>query len=166
MVHLPVFRRALSTKLPDMKPYVICHMVTSVDGRIWGSRWRPKANVVSVERNIEAADRNLGAVDEFKGIAESRGKQHSPGLQSDDDEVIESLISLDDFVGHAFGGPLHVICSHDPGAGNKNAPIWGRKASFAFSHVRGPSCPSGPHGTRLTIRRRLYRVLANRACYR
>jgi len=29
-----------------MKPYVLCHMVTSVDGRIWGSRWRPKSNVV------------------------------------------------------------------------------------------------------------------------
>ena len=29
-----------------MKPYVICHMVSSIDGRIWGSRWRPKANVV------------------------------------------------------------------------------------------------------------------------
>ena len=29
-----------------MKPYVICHMVTSVDGRVWGSRWRPRANVV------------------------------------------------------------------------------------------------------------------------
>jgi riboflavin biosynthesis pyrimidine reductase len=29
-----------------MKPYVICHMITSVDGRIWGSRWRPKANIV------------------------------------------------------------------------------------------------------------------------
>lgn len=29
-----------------MKPYVICHMVTSVDGRIWGSRWRPRSNVV------------------------------------------------------------------------------------------------------------------------
>ena len=28
------------------KPYVLCHMVCSVDGRIWGSRWRPKANVV------------------------------------------------------------------------------------------------------------------------
>lgn len=27
-------------------PYVLCHMVCSVDGRIWGSRWRPKANVV------------------------------------------------------------------------------------------------------------------------
>ncbi|NQW51725.1 MAG: RibD family protein [Rhodospirillales bacterium] len=29
-----------------MKPYVLCHMVSSVDGRIWGSRWRPKANIV------------------------------------------------------------------------------------------------------------------------
>ena len=29
-----------------MKPYVICHMVSSVDGRIWGSRQRPKANLV------------------------------------------------------------------------------------------------------------------------
>jgi riboflavin biosynthesis pyrimidine reductase len=27
-----------------MKPYVICHMVTSIDGRIWGSRWRPSEN--------------------------------------------------------------------------------------------------------------------------
>jgi riboflavin biosynthesis pyrimidine reductase len=35
-----------SAKLPRMKPYVICHMVCSVDGRIWGSRQRPKGNVV------------------------------------------------------------------------------------------------------------------------
>jgi riboflavin biosynthesis pyrimidine reductase len=27
-----------------MKPYVICHMNTSIDGRIWHSRWRPSAN--------------------------------------------------------------------------------------------------------------------------
>lgn len=25
-----------------MKPYVICHMITSVDGRILQSRWRPE----------------------------------------------------------------------------------------------------------------------------
>jgi hypothetical protein len=25
-----------------MKPYVICHMNSSVDGRILGSRWRPE----------------------------------------------------------------------------------------------------------------------------
>ena len=27
-----------------MKPYVICHMNASVDGRILGSRWRPSEN--------------------------------------------------------------------------------------------------------------------------
>jgi riboflavin biosynthesis pyrimidine reductase len=27
-----------------MKPYVICHMNSSVDGRAWGSRWRPVEN--------------------------------------------------------------------------------------------------------------------------
>jgi riboflavin biosynthesis pyrimidine reductase len=27
-----------------MKPYVICHMNSSIDGRIWHSRWRPSAN--------------------------------------------------------------------------------------------------------------------------
>src|ERR1700736_4552499 len=27
-----------------MKPYVICHMVSSVDGRILGGRWRPSGN--------------------------------------------------------------------------------------------------------------------------
>ena len=29
-----------------MKPYVICHMVTSIDGRVWASRWRPEQNRV------------------------------------------------------------------------------------------------------------------------
>jgi riboflavin biosynthesis pyrimidine reductase len=27
-----------------MKPYVICHMNTSIDGRTWSSRWRPAEN--------------------------------------------------------------------------------------------------------------------------
>lgn len=27
-----------------MKPYVICHMNTSIDGRTWVSRWRPAEN--------------------------------------------------------------------------------------------------------------------------
>lgn len=29
-----------------MKPYVLCHMLCSIDGRILGSRWRPTGNVV------------------------------------------------------------------------------------------------------------------------
>ena len=30
-----------------MKPYVICHMNSSIDGRAWGSRWRPAQNRMS-----------------------------------------------------------------------------------------------------------------------
>ncbi|HTZ34390.1 MAG TPA: RibD family protein [Stellaceae bacterium] len=30
-----------------MKPYVVCHMNASVDGRIWHSRWRPAENRMS-----------------------------------------------------------------------------------------------------------------------
>src|SRR6266516_1425607 len=42
-------RRPLRGKLrpgcgAEMKPYVICHMNSSVDGRILGSRWRPAEN--------------------------------------------------------------------------------------------------------------------------
>ncbi len=29
-----------------MKPYVMCHMASSIDGKTWGSRWRPKGNVI------------------------------------------------------------------------------------------------------------------------
>src|SRR5262245_30327211 len=28
----------------EMKPHVICHMVSSIDGRILGSTWRPQSN--------------------------------------------------------------------------------------------------------------------------
>jgi len=30
-----------------MKPYVICHMNSIIDGRILGSRWRPAENRVA-----------------------------------------------------------------------------------------------------------------------
>jgi riboflavin biosynthesis pyrimidine reductase len=30
-----------------MKPYVICHMNTSIDGRTWGSRWLPAENLMA-----------------------------------------------------------------------------------------------------------------------
>ena len=40
-----------------MKPYVICHMNSSVDGRILGSRWRPSENRMAglFERNTKSS---------------------------------------------------------------------------------------------------------------
>ena len=41
-----------------MKPYVICHMNSSVDGRILGSRWRPVENRMA--RLFERLHEQLG----------------------------------------------------------------------------------------------------------
>src|SRR5207249_10989805 len=37
-------RRWRHSRGAEMKPYVICHMNASIDGRILGSRWRPAEN--------------------------------------------------------------------------------------------------------------------------
>ena len=50
-----------------MKPYVICHMNSSVDGRILGSRWRPSEN------------RMAGL---FERIHEKLGGGSEPGLET------------------------------------------------------------------------------------
>lgn len=69
-----------------MKPYVICHMVTSVDGRIWGSRWRPKGNVIPnlFERLHDQLVEELGGASWLCGrvtaqeFARGKGKVYPP----------------------------------------------------------------------------------------
>lgn len=69
-----------------MKPYVLCHMVTSVDGRIWGSRWRPKGNVIPnlFERLHDQLVEELGGASWLCGrvtaqeFARGKGKVYPP----------------------------------------------------------------------------------------
>jgi len=69
-----------------MKPYVLCHMVSSVDGRIWGSRWRPRANVVPnlFERLHDQLVEELGGASWLCGritaqeFARGKGKVYPP----------------------------------------------------------------------------------------
>ena len=69
-----------------MKPHVLCHMVTSVDGRIWGSRWRPKGNVVPglFERLHDQLVEELGVASWLCGrvtaqeFARGKGKVYPP----------------------------------------------------------------------------------------
>lgn len=69
-----------------MKPYVLCHMVASVDGRIWGSRWRPKANVIPnlFERLHDQLVEELGGASWLCGrvtaqeFARGKGKVYPP----------------------------------------------------------------------------------------
>lgn len=69
-----------------MKPYVLCHMVSSVDGRIWGSRWRPKSNVIPnlFERLHDQLVEELGGASWLCGrvtaqeFARGKGKVYPP----------------------------------------------------------------------------------------
>ena len=84
-------------------------------------------------------------------------ERDAAGLQADQDDVVETVVVLDDLVGHPPDGPLHVVGRHDPLPGNKNAPVRGRQSTFAFSHgasqpPQWSSCPYGPHRTRFTVR--------------
>ena len=73
-----------------MKPYVICHMVSSVDGRIWGSRWRPKANVVPnlFETLHDQMGGGLLAVRPGDGAGIRQGQ--GAGLSADRPEVLRA----------------------------------------------------------------------------
>ena len=73
-----------------MKPYVLCHMVSSVDGRIWGSRWRPKGNVIPnlFERLHDQLVEELGGASWLCGrvtaqeFARGKGKVYPPTTET------------------------------------------------------------------------------------
>ena len=65
-------------------------------------------------------------------------ERDAAGLQADEDDVVEPVVVLDDLVGHAPHGPLHVLGIHHPFPGNKNAPVRGRQSTFSFSHCTSP----------------------------
>src|ERR1700674_3574872 len=62
----------------EMKPYVICHMNASVDGRILGSRWRPAENRMAglFERLHEPARRRSWLIGRVTGRGSAKGDSH------------------------------------------------------------------------------------------
>ena len=64
-----------------MKPYVICHMVTSIDGRIWASRWRPEQNRVPglFERLHERLGNGSWLIGRVTGSEYAKGKTYPDG---------------------------------------------------------------------------------------
>ena len=101
-------------------------------------KYGAQPDVIAVEGHINAAHRDFNPFDLSQSRSESTGKRDTPGLQSDEDNIVETMVAFDDLVRHAPGGPLHVFCGHYPGSGNKNASIGRRQSSFAFSQVPQP----------------------------
>src|SRR5436305_8338924 len=62
-----------------MKPYVICHMNASVDGRILGSRWRPAENRMAglFERLHERLGGGSWLIGRVTGSEYSRAESYS-----------------------------------------------------------------------------------------
>jgi riboflavin biosynthesis pyrimidine reductase len=64
-----------------MKPHVICHMTSSVDGRTLGSRWRPDGKLSSVlfERLHDELDGDAWLVGRVTGQEFAKGKAYPAG---------------------------------------------------------------------------------------
>src|SRR5215472_1703286 len=62
-----------------MKPYVICHMNASVDGRILGSRWRPAENRMAglFERLHDQLGGGSWLIGRVTGSEYAKGKAYS-----------------------------------------------------------------------------------------
>ena len=49
------------------------------------------------------------------GLAQHPGQRHAPALHPQQDQVVDALVGLDDLVGHALDGPVHLAGVHDHG---------------------------------------------------
>ena len=95
------------------------HVVDQHDGRAVRStrdvgdrlgQHRPQADVVAVEGDVERADRRRRCPrSRLRASASRCGERHAAGLQADQHDVVEAVVALDDLVGHAGDGPLHVV---------------------------------------------------------
>lgn len=72
-----------------MKPYIVCHMVASIDGRILQSRWHPQSNEVSLAV-VPVVDGAQGAPSVFDSTG-LEGEARAPIVQMalDSCEVLE-----------------------------------------------------------------------------
>ena len=57
------------------------------------------AQVVAVHRHVEAADGHVGALDLGHRGAETLGERHAAGRDAEQDEVVGTLVALEDLVG-------------------------------------------------------------------
>ncbi len=95
---------------------------------------RAQADVIAVEGDVEGAQGDVGLLDLVQVVHQQPGQPDAAGLETDDHHLVESVVALDDLVGHAPHGPTDVVGAHHLGAGMKNAPVRGRDTAFAFGH--------------------------------
>jgi hypothetical protein len=63
--------------------------------------------VVAVERDVEDADRHVGAGDLVDGGGQAPGQRHAAGADADEGQLLDAAVALDDLVGDAGQRPRH-----------------------------------------------------------
>ncbi len=94
----------------------------------------PDPDVISEQRDVEGADLQSGSLDLCEYIGDGLGQGHSPGLEPDQLDRGESVVGLDDLMGHTSNRPGDSIGVHHPGVGAEDAPVGRCSATLAFGH--------------------------------
>jgi hypothetical protein len=94
----------------------------------------PDPDVVAVEGDVEHAHRHRRGLHLLQDLGQPEGEGDATGLESDDDDIVETTISFDDFVGDTGDRPLDVLGSENLDPRNKDPTSrWGQPA-FSFGH--------------------------------
>jgi len=96
--------------------------------------YRSKSDVISIKRHVERADWRSVSFNFEKEFAESLGDQDATGLQSNQDDIFEAAVSLDDFVRHSKNGTAEVVCIQNVRMRHKYGPQGARMSSLSISH--------------------------------
>jgi hypothetical protein len=86
--------------------------------RTTGWRVRSAAEVVTVEGDVELADRRPHALVLADRVCQTLSQGHAPALDADECQPIGPAVLLDDFVADADERPAHIVGGHDLAAGH------------------------------------------------
>ena len=107
-----------------------------------------RGQIVAVEGDVQGALGHLDALDLPDGLGQHAGQGHAAPLDAQQHQVVDALVGLDDLVGHALDGPVHLAGVHDHGFFGEihDAPRVGGSGAVA-------ALGTGSHRRRVGLRR-------------
>ena len=83
--------------------------------------------IVAVERDVEGAERNGSAFDDFNVCGNALCKRNPAALDADQADIAGAVVALDNLVGHPHQRPANFITGHQIGFSSHFAPRFLKK---------------------------------------
>ena len=99
-----------------------------------------------MQRDVELADGDLGALDVLDAGREAAGEGHAAGRDAEQDETVAALVALEDLVTDAPQRPGDVALAHDVSRVGRGARAGGGLAQVRAGHSRWTSFPASQDG--------------------